>query len=499
MITNILRLLSLTVLFATLFSGCGGGGGGGTSIAPTPPPPPPPPPPTGGIIRTGIASGPISGFGSVIVNGVHYETTNATITVDDNPGAESDLEVGQIVQIVGTVTEDETTGLIESGEADTILFDDNVEGPIESRDLVNNMMVVLGQTVSVNADTSFDDGIDPPSLEGLMDGDIVEVSGFINANGGISASRVERKAAGGEFEVRGTVANLDDANMLFDINALSVDFSNAVLDNFPGGAINNGDFVEAKGMSFGANGELQATRVELEGGFSGDDGDNAEIEGLITRFVDETDFDVAGFPVTTNAQTVFEGGTAQDLGLNVKVEAEGDVDANGVLVADKVDIRRGNVIRMEANIDDVDATAGTVTVLGIAVEVDALTRLEDKSSADIQPFTLADLNAGDFVELRGGEDPPDSGMVIASRLERDDDDPDTILQGFVQSVNDPDLTILGATIQTGNTVIFRDVDDSPLSRADFFSMVVQGSLVKAKGTLMGGNIIDAEEVEFENE
>jgi len=277
-----------------------------------------------------------------------------------------------------------------------------------------------------------------------------------------------------------------------------VDFSNATLDNFPGGVINDGDFVEAKGMTFGMNGELEATRVELEDDFTGDDGDNAEIEGLITRFVDETDFDVAGFPVTTNAQTLFEGGTAQDLGLNVKVEAEGDINASGVLVADKVDIRRGNVIRMEANVDDVDAAAGTVTVLGISVEVDALTRLEDKSSADIEPFTLADLNAGDFVEIRGGEDPPDSGMVIASRLERDDDDPDTILQGFVQTVADPDLTILGVTIQTDGATIFRDVDGSVLDSVDFFNMVMQGSLVKAKGTLMG-NVIDAEEVEFENE
>ena len=499
MITKTLRLLSLTLLFGTLFSGCGGGSGGGTSIAPTPPPPPPPPPPSGGIIRTGIASGPIDGFGSVIVNGVRYETTNATITVDDNPGAESDLSVGQIVQITGTVNEDESTGLIETGEADTIVFDDTVEGPIASRDLVNNMMVVLGQTVAVNADTSFDDGIDPPSLEGLMDGDIVEVSGFINANGGISATRVERKAAGGEFEVHGTVANLDDVNMQFEINLLTVDFSGATLDNFPGDVINNGDFVEAKGMSFGMNGELLAISVELEGGFAGDDGDNAEIEGLITRFVDETDFDVAGFPVTTNAQTVFEGGTAADLGLNVKVEAEGDINASGVLVADKVDIRRGNVVRIEANIDDVDAAGGTVTVLGIGVTVDALTRLEDKSSADIEPFTLADLNANDFVEIRGSEDPPDSGMVAALRLERDDDDPDTIVQGFVQSVSDPDLAILGVTIQTDAGTIFRDVDDSVLSQSDFFMMVMQGSLVKAKGTLMAGNVIDAEEVEFENE
>ena len=54
-----------------------------------------------------------------------------------------------------------------------------------------------------------------------------------------------------------------------------------------------------------------------------------------------TDFDVNGFPVTTDGQTVFEfeddsPATPADLGLNIKVEVEGRVDAMGVLVADKV-------------------------------------------------------------------------------------------------------------------------------------------------------------------
>lgn len=498
MITRILRLFSITLLFATVFSGCGGGGGGGNSIAP-PPPPPPPPPPTGGIVRTGITSGVVSGFGSVFVNGVEYETNNATITVDDQPGTESDLKVGHVIQLTGTVTEDEATGIIETGEAETIVFDDNVKGPIDSRDLANNTMVVMGQTVSVDADTSFDDDIDPPALEGLMDGEVVEVSGFTDANGNVVATRVERSAAV-EFEVRGIVSSLNAGNMTFNINALVVDFSAATLDNFPSGMPSDGDFVEAKGMTFGAGGELQATRVELEDQvLTGNDGDNAEIEGLITRFVDETDFDVAGFPVTTNAQTVFEGGTAQDLGLNVKVEAEGDLDANGTLVADKVDIRRGNVIRLESTIEDVNAAAGTVTILGITVTADALTRFEDKSAASVEPFGLANLSAGDFVEIRGAEDPPDSGMVIASRLDRDDLDPDTIVQGFVQSVADPNLDILGVTIQTDGNTIFRDIDDSIMSSTDFFNAVMQGSLVKAKGTAMAGNVIDAEEVEFESQ
>ena len=86
-------------LVALSVAACGGGGGGGSKQP-------------DGIDRGGrtIASGPITGFGSVWVNGVEYSTTGATITVDDNPGTESDLRVGQFVRVEGTVAAGGTTG-----------------------------------------------------------------------------------------------------------------------------------------------------------------------------------------------------------------------------------------------------------------------------------------------------------------------------------------------------------------------------------------------------
>ena len=62
-------LKSLPALLALLaLAACGGGGGdgnGGPIINP---------PPSVGIVRTGMAVGPIASFGSVVVNGIHYET-----------------------------------------------------------------------------------------------------------------------------------------------------------------------------------------------------------------------------------------------------------------------------------------------------------------------------------------------------------------------------------------------------------------------------------------
>jgi hypothetical protein len=133
------------------------------------------------------------------------------------------------------------------------------------------------------------------------------------------------------------------------------------------------------------------------------------------------------------------------------------------------------------------------------VTVDELTRLEDKSDADVRPLTLADINAGDYVEVRGGEFPAGSGTLLATILERDDPDPDTILQGFIETISQPSFTILGVTIETNGATIFRDAADNVISSGEFFGQLTDGSLVKAKGLESSSTVITAEEVEFELE
>ncbi len=296
-----------------------------------------------------------------------------------------------------------------------------------------------------------------------------------------------------------TVSNLDSANFRFSLNSLIVNYATATLDNFPGGQVSDGQFVEAKGNALDGAGALIATRVEFEGSpVAGVTVEHAEIEGFITRFASAQDFDVAGVPVSTSNSTIFQGGTAADLGLNIKVEVEGSLNAGGTLVATKVDIRRATAVRATALVDSVDRPANSLVILGITVNIDALTRLEDKSNADVRPLTINDLNTGDYLEVRGGEQPAGSGRILASILERDDIDTETILQGFVVSAANPSFTILGVTITTNGSTIFRDTNDSSITSTEFFSRVAAGTLVKAKGTETSSTAITADEVELEN-
>jgi len=472
-----MKLHPMFILASTLvIVSCGGGGGeqvagidsrGG-------------PPSAVGV----VAKGSITGFGSVIVNGLTYDTNSATFTIDGSPGTQADLAVGDVVVITGTTT---------SGAApiaSTVTFDDAVEGPISEIDLAAETLTVLGQLVRVDGATSFDDSIIPRSLDGLSVNDVVEVSGFFLADGSISATRIEVKAAGGELELTGTVSNAGAGS--FDINGFVVDFSGAMLENFPNGAPENGQRVEAKGNGLGGAGELIATRVEYKDGDFGDDGDEAEVEGFITAFSSAADFEVEGIRVTANAQTVYENGSSADLALNRKVEVEGSINASGVLIAENIEFRASGAVRVEALVTDVQASQ--VTILGIDIRVDDATRYEDSSVMDLENFDFLDISVGDYLEVRGYED---QNGLIATQIDRDDFQGDVALRGFVESVADPDFVILGVTISTSAATDFTDNDGiTDLTPLQFFGQA-NGRLVEASGTLNGA-IINAGEVEFED-
>ncbi len=480
------KMLSCVIvagMTVSLLAGCGGGGGS-AQIA--------------GIDRLGVSSGTVTGFGSVFVNGVEFETDNAVFTIDGVPGVESDLNIGQVVTITGSIDVNGTTGT-----ANSVVFDDDVEGPISSIDLSGNSFVVLGQTVRIDGDTSFDSQITPASVAGLSVGEVVEVSGFVDGNMGIRATYIERKDAGSEFELQGVVDSLDSGASTFQINGFTVDFASAMLDGFPSGMISNGDNVEAKGTSFGASGELIASTVDFKDqGIPGAEGDEIEIEGFVTRFVSLTDFDVSGVPVTTNGQTEYSGGPSASLALDVKVEVEGILSASGVIVAEEIEFRPEAELRITALVDSVDSGTNSLTLLGVAIRVNLLTRFEDNSSAEIAQFSLANVNAGEYLIIRGTGDTTGTADVLATLLEREDtpDPPvETSIQGFVTGVDNPTLTILGVTIETSAGTEFEDQNGDPLTAAEFFNSAVSvDTLIGASGVESDGPTIVADKVEIED-
>jgi hypothetical protein len=466
---------ALAALAVSIVVGCGGGGGGE---------------PTAGIDRGGItiAQGPISGFGSVIVNGVRYSTTGATITVDDRPGTESELRVGQVVRVTGTVDSNGTTGTARS-----VSFDYDVEGPVQSIDLVASRLVVAGQTVQVGAGTSFDDSIGVGGLDNLQVGDLVEVSGLTGSSGVIDATRIERGSSAGSTEVEGYASSVNTTARTLRINGLSVDYSAAQLDGFASGQPANGDLIEAVGTLSGA-GTLVATRLEKRSAaLSGTTNDEADLEGLITRYASATDFDVAGQRVTTTAATRYEGGTSANLSLDVNVEVEGGFDASGRVVAEKVEFGRDGDTEIAGSVESVDAAAGSLRVLGQTILTTAQTRFEDNSAAGLQRFGLADLRTGDLVEVHVYND---GANLVATVLEREDANSEVEIKGIASDVAPPNMTVAGVPVTTDAQTEFRDNNGASISAAAFFA-AAPGREVKVRGSLVGDTVL-ADRAELED-
>jgi hypothetical protein len=435
-----------------------------------------------------VASGAITGFGSVYVNGVHFETDGARITRDGATASQGELRVGQIVHIHGNV--DKRSG---RAVANWIRQHDNLEGPISSVDATAQTFVVLGHTVVVNAETSFDNSLG--DFSALVVGLQVEVNGMPDATGKIIATRVEKRRAGEtQLEVVGKVSGLDTVAKRFTLNALVVDYSGATLKDFEGAALANDQFVEVKGASLNGAGALVASVVELHDFERGLDR-NCErgLQGLVTRFVSATDFDVAGRKVTTTSSTVYEGGTVADIALNAKLEAEGIVDTAGVLVASKIKFKRSNAAGIAGLVTSATADAtgngGTLVVMGVTVTVDAQTRIEDKGDTRIEMFGVKDLRVGDYVEVRGRETA--ALKLTASRLERRRVRSDVWVRGTVRDLLAPNFTVLGVAVTTSTSTAFEDGGST-----QFFANAA-GRVVKVKGSLTG-TTVTAREVEFED-
>ncbi|WP_455197312.1 DUF5666 domain-containing protein, partial [Kaarinaea lacus] len=107
---------------------------------------------SGGESGTGIQAnnqttvGEISGFGSIYVNGVRYNTDGATVYIDGNPSSEQSLAVGMVVTVEGSVNSD---GL--NGTAITVATRTEVEGLVLQNDVAGNGTInVMGQTVKIS-------------------------------------------------------------------------------------------------------------------------------------------------------------------------------------------------------------------------------------------------------------------------------------------------------------------------------------------------------------
>ncbi len=457
---TIFATLGATLLMSLTIAACGGSGGS-ADTAPVPP-----------SATAKSVVGTITGFGSVYVNGVEYDTNGASYSVDDASASDdSALAVGMVVKVQGSVNADGRTG-----SASSVSYDDEVEGIVEGlatdADVSIKTFTVMNTTVRVDQNSTNFDGEDDAnfSFDTIMDGDNVEVSGEYDGDI-LVASYVEKQdAADDDFEAKGTVTEYNDADQFVLVlkNGSTLDVMLAAGAEIPSVGIANDQYVEVEGTipdPVGFPDSLLATKVELEDDdhFGDEDDDEVEIKGMLNFNAETETWSVRDVTVAFGDGTEYKpeslreriaNGTAA--GLTVEVEG---YYLDEVLQVEEIELEEDE-LEFKGDATVLITTGprdGTIQLsFGMAmgtvdVIVNSETMFRDDEAMDHFDLNSIMDSAKVEVEARWADD----GSIIASSLHLEDDMGYEI-KGPLDEITDVSLTVLGVVFNTDTETFFEN-------------------------------------------
>lgn len=481
------------VCLAALALACGAGGGGDVAD-------------NGGMSGTGLSQGRIDAFGSIFVNGIQWNIASAAIEVDGGPASSSDLRVGMVVRVQGDFTVAGTTGTATSVE-----FDDAIEGPITATPVdvmpggPERAFSVLGINIIMHdVDTVYAGGA---GFLTLAANDVVEISGFVDENGAIRATRIELEGAfpaDSGVEIRDRVSGLisngnGTGSFMLGVNLVRYTAS-TTFEDLTEQALSDGDLVEVEGDLRLSGNEIDATKIELETeGLGAGNADEAELEGIVSNFVSNSSFRVAGTQVDASSATFDPPGFVVMDGA--EVEVEGSLQS-GTLVATRVESESDQEdVRIEAQVSAVNSLAMELTILGVTISADAQTRIEDERDGD-PDFMFSEIQPGDWLDIEAIQTGPSTALAL--QIERDANDTDVLLEAPVTAldVNAPSLSLLGQPIPLFAGTLYFDSNEMSRTETEFFRIpgdVSLGDIVRATD-LSGSDLQvlgEADEVELD--
>jgi len=367
---------------ATVLAACGGGGSNDDSTA-----------------ATGLSVGTVTGFGSIIVDGVRYGDRGVRVSIDTEAGA-PDASSTQVDIKLGHHVELTFTGSSESdSQAGSVLVSAEIVGRVSA---VAPDLVVAGQTVKVNTDPA----VGPVTVfEGFSSaadiaiGDRIEVHGTPTGAKTVQATRIERKptadkwlrvagnitglsADGSTFQLGGLTIKVDANTRIVPARAVLSEGLRVVVWSDTAGTAATGDTVTAK-----------LVRVKHHQGTMPD----ARVSGAVTDCtpVCDANFKVGGISVDASNATFVNGGKA-DLANGRWVVLRGTLDAaTNKLVATRVVFHKLDRLHEEVKLrgaitDFVDMSS--FRVRGVPITTDGNTTVGASCTSPLANGTLVALS-----------------------------------------------------------------------------------------------------------
>jgi len=424
---------ALALISLNLLTACGGGGGDGAATNPA----------ANTTVSNTVAassggvlySGPVTGLGSVVVNGVRFETIGAKVHESDDPYGDASspdqVKLGMTVSIEGSADEAQATGT-----AGAIRVDGGIRGQVNAIDTGANTLTVSGQSIKVEAKTTVFQGAS--GFSGLSTSNWVEVYGLPQSDGTFLATRVEAYASKSSLDgsypkastypvsLRGVVAS-SAANSFTLSNgsngAITVNYRAA--DLLPAGsAIAVGTSVRVLAGAVADNAAVAAAKVLVltpssllaaSSAATGSTPVSIKLKGVVDS--------VSGGTIVVSGTKVDLSHAVMPKGMPVTgqvVEAKGPL-SSGTLIASKLEFgdketsytaQPGGTAAavsysqgLYGTISGYTSGGNTFAIQGVTVKVDSATRYEQGYS------TLADNM---YVEVKGVLD---NGALLARKVE----------------------------------------------------------------------------------
>jgi hypothetical protein len=432
---------AVAAVLALVATACGGNGGNGGS-------------------SNALSRGAIQRFGSVVVNGVTWSTSGATLKLDDSTvtlGSEAEIQShlsrGMEIEVRGSLDDNGTTG-----KATEIRFGEDFQGAVSGPSTASGF-TVLGINVVVDASTVIVNSAGSPQpLSAIGDGTWVEVSGRPDVNNSFRATFVKIEDAPGALdEVKGFVVNPTGSSFGLAMTPGGAAFMNVTAASIPAA----GTYVEVKGTFDVGASTMAASSIEIED-LPGDNGLRAEVEGIVLSGT-LAEFTIGRMTVRTSASTVYRGvpagsSAAAEFALGIKLEAEGSI-SNGVLNASKVKFKDASRLGGVPT----GVTVSGFTMLGIPVAIDGATRIDGS------------IGGAAFVEVRGYRRVDGSVYAQDVRVRNSGDRP--FLQGLVEAEGASSVTIAGIEADIGAGTEFQNEDEQVISASQFFDLVDVGQTI----------------------
>lgn len=371
--------------------------------------------------------GEITGFGSIIVNGIHFDTDQVeTIEIDDDTNVvETDLEVGMVVTVVGTVSADGTQGV-----ARQVLMSTAVEGLVfQNNYAVDQTLNVMQQTINITNDTHFNSSVPAiTDFDQIATTTAVEVHGYTDGLGEFFATMVNVVQDNGvapEVKLLGRIQNLsgDDTSGSFDIGGITVQYVTNNPTSFDDGLqplnLANDLYVEVESNNYSGTGDVLASEIE-RADLNENEGGGYELEGVVTDIanIGNYEFSLNGQRIVFDPMTtLFEGGSSADIQLDGELEVEG-VYQNGALQAHEITFHVESDMEVEGLVTSINYENNTLTVNGINISVNELTSYEDEVDEMNHFFSFNDIVQNEtIVHIKYYYD--DTSMVnVATQIER---------------------------------------------------------------------------------